>query len=120
MFKSAEKLKSSAEINKICVSVKFLFWFIAKRPSLPKPSGSLTALHIASRGYNRRYRTDALLQKRSKEKRYGVSTRNQILPQFRCSHYTDGNRCTSRIIPFAVYCLRRILDGVLMIVSAFE
>lgn len=66
-------------------------------------------MHIASRCYNKRYRNDALLQKQSKEKRLGTTLRNQILPHQRCGHYTDGNRCTSKIVPLAKYCLKRIL-----------
>ncbi|XP_028396593.1 KAT8 regulatory NSL complex subunit 2-like isoform X2 [Dendronephthya gigantea] len=73
-----------------------------------KPNESLSAMHIASRCYNKRYRNDALLQKQSKEKRLGTTSRNQILPHQRCGHYTDGNRCTSKIVPFAKYCLKHI------------
>ena len=49
-----------------------------------------------------------MLQKQSKEKRLGATTRNQTLPQHRCTHYTDGNRCTSKIVPLAKFCLKRI------------
>ena len=101
--------------TKRCIYVAFCETVFFSSPdfkgdAIPSKKEPISAFEMATKRYNKRYRKDALLQKQSKDKRLGVLSRsqNQTLSHQRCLHYTDGNRCVSKIIPSTKFCIKRI------------
>ena len=64
---------------------------------------------LGRKSQNERPCTETLLRKQSKEKKQGITSRQQNVSTLRCTYSPGGNRCTEKVLPLTKHCIKRIL-----------
>jgi len=63
---------------------------------------------LGRKSQNERPCTETLLRKQSKEKKQGITSRQQNVSTLRCTYSPGGNRCTEKVLPLTKHCIKHI------------